>query len=68
MFYGAGKRGLVLATAGALVFATLVSLGAVYGLSRPLDPDEFDSEPSTPPRLPKSLTTWLQKIRSYPLN
>jgi hypothetical protein len=47
-FYGSNKQGLVLATAGALMIATLVSLGAVYGFTRTLDPDEFASERSTP--------------------
>ena len=41
MSYGSGKKGLVVAAVGALTLATLISLGAVYGLSRPLDPDEL---------------------------
>jgi hypothetical protein len=53
MLYGSsGKRGLVLATVGALVLATLASLGAVYGFTRPLDPDELASERNTLRKLP----------------
>ena len=31
----------MIAAGGALALATLISLGAVYGLNRPLDPDEL---------------------------
>jgi hypothetical protein len=41
MQYGSAKKGPVFAAVGALALATLISLGAVYGLSRPLDPDKL---------------------------
>jgi hypothetical protein len=50
MQYGSVKKGPVIAAVGALVLATLVSLGAVYGLNRPLDPDELTTS-GAPPRL-----------------
>ena len=40
MFYMSSKRGLVIAAASALVLGTLLSLGAVFGLNRYLEPDE----------------------------
>jgi hypothetical protein len=52
MLYGSDKKGLVVAAVGALMLATLVSLSAVYGLSRPLDPDELPIVSAAPHRRP----------------
>jgi len=52
MQYGSAKKGPVIAAVGALALATLVSLGAVYGFSRPLDPDELTTGSHAPIRRP----------------
>jgi hypothetical protein len=44
MPYGSAKKGAVIAAVGALALATLISLGAVYGLGRPVDPDALTTE------------------------
>jgi hypothetical protein len=48
MPYGSAKKWPVIAAVGALALATLISLGAVYGLSRPLDPDELTTGSAAP--------------------
>ena len=50
MLYGSAKKGAVIAAVGALALATLISLGAVYGLSQPLDPDELTTGSAAPLR------------------
>jgi hypothetical protein len=50
--YGSAKKGAVIAAVGALALATLISLGAVYGLNRPLDPDELTTGSAGPQRRP----------------
>jgi hypothetical protein len=53
MSYGSANKGLLVAAVSALTLATLVSLGAVYGLNRPLDPDELATKGSAaPPKHP----------------
>ena len=47
-----GRKGAVIAAVGALALATLVSLGAVYGLRRPLDPDELTTVSDAPIKRP----------------
>ena len=48
MQYGSAKKGPVIAAVGALALATLISLGAVYGLNRPLDPHELTTGSAAP--------------------
>jgi hypothetical protein len=48
MPYGSAKKGAVIAAVGALALATLISLGAVYGFSRPLGPDELTTGSAAP--------------------
>jgi hypothetical protein len=52
MQYGSAKKGPVIAAVGALALATLISLGAVYGLNRPLDPDKLTTGSAAPLRGP----------------
>jgi hypothetical protein len=54
MQYGSAKKGPVIAAVGALALATLISLGAVYGLNRHLDPDELTTGSAAPLRRPWS--------------
>jgi hypothetical protein len=52
MLYGSAKKGPMIAAVAALALATLISLGAVYGLSRPLDPDKLTTGSAAPLRRP----------------
>jgi hypothetical protein len=52
MPYGSAKKWPVIAAVGALALATLISLGAVYGFSRPLDPDELTTGSAAPLKRP----------------